>query len=564
MRASRTPLLLGTVGLASAALVVGCRTSGSWQPPAYPTSTSEIRSVIQEASTPIPNGPDAGAPGAGAPMESVAMASPGKGSSSSPATGAGSKNSTSGTGTSSSGSDSSGTSGGSSSNSSGSTGANSTGGGSSVAERFRADSGSGSGSTSSGTSGSGSTGSSGDALDERVRDLENDRNELLGSLSGVDEATRAGDRAPENVGSAIVQSLAEQQREIEAIRARIDLGELPEGYEPGSGGLAGDLEKLESRVDRGFIDLESDVSELKTVTSSLGEVPERLAETDLAVAELDQRVSGVERSGGGGGGSSKLPWYLAGGALGLASLFGLLVSRTGKSRSHEQVERLSNRLTDLDLRHRDLEEHTHRTRPIPMAQGLAGAAVLSVSDSPAAATQVDPTVSSSAKRSEAKVEETHETAVPTQPIRLPETKVEPVVTPEPVAKAPEVSAPELPEHDEIVPHSQNDLLTPVVGSDTNLSRDDFDRSLVERIQEQYLSSLDKGTQAAERGKQLTSAEAEFEASALDPPWKPLSPLTPEEEFRGRFETEAQQALDDLGEAGNEESPESDDEDSSFV
>lgn len=370
-------------------------------------------------------------------------------------------------------------------------------------------------------------------------------------MSGVDEATHAGDRAPENVGSAIVQSLAEQQREIEAIRARIELGELPGGYESGAGGVADDLQKLESRLDRGLIDLESDVSELKTVTSSLGEVPERLAETDLAVAELDQRVTGVERSGGSG--SSKLPWYLAGGALGIASLFGLLVSRTGKSRSHDQVERLSNRLTDLDLRHRDLEEHTHRTRSIPMAQGLAGAAVLSASDSPSAANQVDPTVKLSGNQSTAKVEETHETAVPTTPIRLPEPKPEPTPAPEPVA---EVSAPELPDHDELLPHSPNDLLTPVAGSDTSLSRDDFDRSLVERIQEQYLSSLDKGAPAPDQGKELTSSDAEFESGSIDPPWKQLSPLTLEEKFRKRFETESKQALDELGNASNEESPES--------
>lgn len=382
---------------------------------------------------------------------------------------------------------------------------------------------------------------------------------MIGSLAGVDESTRAGDRAPENVGSAIVQTLAEQQREIEAIRARLGLGEFPGDYQPEIGGAAGVLDELESRLDRGLIDLESDVKDLKTVTSSLGEVPERLAETDLAVADLNRRVAGVERSGGGG--SSKLPWYLAGGALGVASLFGLLVSRTGKSRSHDQVERLSNRLTDLDLRHRDLEDQTHRTRSIPMAQGLAGAAMLSASDSPASASQVDAPSRSSATHSSAGFEQTHETGAPTTPIRLPESKLGSAHAPKSAA---DVSAPELPGHDEILPHSKNDLLTPIAGGDGNLSRDDFDRSLVERIQEQYLTSLDKGAPAPGEGQVLTSSDAEFESTTLDPPWKSLSPLAPEEDFRSRFESEAKQALDDLGDAGSEESPGSDDEDSTFV
>ena len=98
--------------------------------------------------------------------------------------------------------------------------------------------------------------------------------------------------------------------------------------------------------------------------------------------------------------------------------------------------------------------------------------------------------------------------------------------------------------------------------DPSLSREEFDRSLVERIQEQYLAGLKRDDSTGEFTQELSSTDAEFEASALDPPWKPLSPLTNEEHFKGRFEKEAKRAIEDLG--NGDESPESDDGDSSFV
>ena len=291
-----------------------------------------------------------------------------------------------------------------------------------------------------------------------------------------------------------------------------------------------------------MIDLEGEVSELKTVTSSLGELPERVAETDQRVGALEGRVDGLGTAGGSDV-DSKLPWYLAGGALGLAGLLGLLFSRTGRSRGHDQIERLSNRLTDLDLRHRDLEETTRTSPPIPLAAGLAGGAKLVASDSPSAASQTGEIVA--APEPEPKRESPEPTHEP-----------EPEPVPEPV-----VAEAEPEPADEVIPHVAGDELSPEPPP-TPVSREDFDRSLVERIQEQYLSSLEKdgGTSS----EPLTGAEADFEPSALDPPWKPLSPLTHEEEFRGRFESESRRAIEDLGRANSEETPESDDEDSSFV
>ena len=376
---------------------------------------------------------------------------------------------------------------------------------------------------------------------ERVGELERRADELVGALASVDDATRSGSRAPESVGSAIAQSIREQREELRELRDQLELKlePLPPEYREDAE-LAGEVMSLATRLDG--IKAEQETALLQFQQLVENEYVTRIAENEARLDEVGVGLETLRESGGTGGAAMprNLPWWIGGGALGLATLLAFGFSRSGRSRATDRIERLTNRVTDLDLRQRDIEERSRSARPIPLATGLAGAAVVKVSESPAAAAR------------------DLDTPPETEP------------APAPAAESVEISA--APERAPEPPVEDFTLPRPETSSGSG-SREDFDKSLVERIQEQYLANLEqKGTEAAGRAPGVGSGTRPegYEPSVLDPPWKPLSPLSKEEEFRGRFEHDSERAVSGLGEpddAGSglsDEQPDADDQESRWV